>query len=205
MPENKVHFGLKNAYYAKITRTVSDGVVSITFGTPKALPGSVSLSLDPSDENTIFYADDTAYYTVPGIAKYEGDYETASVTRDFKKDIFGDIEDENGALVEVDGAETSDFAFLVEYSGDVGGQRQVFYNCSASRPAAGSATKEESTEVQTQTITITAKTSEKGYVTGQKAVYPVQTYLNVGDEGYDTFFSSVYEPDFTASNNDTEG
>ena len=205
MADNKVHFGIKNAYYSKITKAVVEGVQTITYGTPKALPGSVSLSLDYSGENTIFYADDTSYYTVAGAAKYEGDFEIADVTRDFKKDIFGDIEDENGALIEVDGAEYADFALLVEFSGNVGGQRLVFYNCSATRPAIGSATKEDTTEVQTQTMTITAKTSEKGYVSGQTTVYPVQAYLNVGDDGYSSFFSAVYEPDFTASDKNSEG
>ena len=48
MADNKVHFGIKNAYYSKITKAVVEGVQTITYGTPKALPGSVSLSLDYS-------------------------------------------------------------------------------------------------------------------------------------------------------------
>ena len=51
---NKVKFGLRNCYYAKATMGASG---DITFGTPVAMPGAVSLSLDPEGESENFYAD----------------------------------------------------------------------------------------------------------------------------------------------------
>ena len=42
MANNKVMFGLKNVYYASVTV----GTNSVTYGTPIAWPGAVSLSLD---------------------------------------------------------------------------------------------------------------------------------------------------------------
>lgn len=198
---NKVTFGLKNAYYAKITRTTDaeTGVITTTYGTPKPLLGAVSVSLEATGENTPYYADDSIFYTIAGAKGYEGDYESAGISRDFKIDILGDIEDSNGNLIEVDNPVTSDFAFMFETSGDIGGQRVIFYNCSAARPAIGSATKEESTEVQNTTISIKAKSSTKSYTTlDDKTIYPVQSYIEEGDTGYSTFFSSVYEPTFTA-------
>ena len=59
--KNKVKFGLKNCHYATTT-IAEDG--TITYGTLKSLPGSVSLALDAEGENDPFYADDSVYYMV---------------------------------------------------------------------------------------------------------------------------------------------
>lgn len=200
MADNKVTFGLCNCYYSKITRTTNaeTGVVTTTYATPVAWPGAVSISLEATGENTNFHADNTIYFTIRGAKGYEGDFESAAVPRSFKKDIYGDIEDSNGALIEIENPVESDFALMGEMDGDVGGQRIVFYNCSATRPSISSNTNEENPEVQTVSISITAKSSTKAYTdSNDNTFYPVQSYLNVGDTGYSTFFESVYEPTFT--------
>ena len=58
---NKVKFGLKNVHYAVVTETVTDGVISISYGTPKRIPGAVNLTLDAAGEPVEFYADDIVY------------------------------------------------------------------------------------------------------------------------------------------------
>ena len=42
---NKVKYNLKNVHAAKLTETVTDGVKSFSYGTPKAIPGAVSIGM----------------------------------------------------------------------------------------------------------------------------------------------------------------
>ena len=71
--KNKVKFNICNVHYALIT-VDDDG--DVTFGTPVAMPGAVSLSLEPNGEPSNFYADGYAYYTISNNMGYEGDLET---------------------------------------------------------------------------------------------------------------------------------
>lgn len=209
--DNKVHYGLTNVYYAPLTETADPvtGEITASYGTPIRWPGAVSIDLSANMSQDNFYADNGVYYVTSSDNNYEGDYESASVPRQFKKDIFGDIEDDNGALVEISGVPTRYFALLIEHSGDVGGQRQVFYKCSATRPNQGSATTEDGVEVQTQTVTITAIPMAQNVTIGEETgTHPIQAFLNKGDTGYSTFFDSVYLPvssNSEAKDSDSEG
>lgn len=190
---NKVKFGIKNCYYAVAT-IASNG--SATYGTPVALPGAVSLSLDAQGENTPFYADNIVYYTDVANSGYEGDLELALIPDAFKKDVLGFAEDANDVLYEDADAPVVQFALLFEFSGDKHNKRHVMYNCTASRPSVGSTTKTESTEPQTETITITATsvynaTLQKNIV--KASVTPTETTQ------YNGWLTAVYQPTGTAS------
>lgn len=187
--KNKVKFNICNVHYAPLTLSENG---TPTYGTPVPIPGTVSLSLDPNGEPSIFYADGYAYYTIPNNMGYEGDLEVAMVPDSFRTDILKESLDSNSVLVEDAKAETERFALLFEFDGDVKKIRHVLYNCSATRPGIESTTNEDEIEVQTETLTITAAPLESGYV-------KARTSDTTTDEAYENWYTAVYLPDSMAS------
>ena len=185
--KNKVKFNICNVHYALITLD-EDG--EVTFGTPVAMPGAVSLSLEPNGEPSNFYADGYAYYTISNNMGYEGDLELAMVPESFRTDVLKESLDDNSVLVESANVETANFALLFEFDGDVKKIRHVLYNCSAARPNIESATNEEEIEVQTETLAITAAPLANGYV-------KARTGDSTTDTVYTGWYTSVYMPTVT--------
>ena len=185
--KNKVKFNICNVHYALIT-VDEDG--DVTFGTPVAMPGAVSLSLEPNGEPSNFYADGYAYYTISNNMGYEGDLELAMVPESFRTDVLKESLDDNSVLVESANVETANFALLFEFDGDVKKIRHVLYNCSAARPNIESATNEEEIEVQTETLAITAAPLANGYV-------KARTGDSTTDTVYTGWYPSVYMPTVT--------
>ena len=184
MANNKVKFNLWNVYYAPLlTNTTS----KIEYGTPIAIPGAVSLSLDPTGENTPFYADGIEYCTISNNMGYSGDLEIALIPESFRVDILKESPDSNKVLIENKDINVGKFALLFRFDGDIRAINHVMYNCSVSRPKIGSKTNEESKEVQTETLTISAKPLVKGYVKAKTGDSTPQTV-------YDNWFKSVYLP-----------
>jgi len=181
---NKVKFNICNVHYAPVTVT-EEGEVS--FAVPVAIPGAVSLSLDPNGEPESFYADGVEYYIINNNMGYDGDLELAMIPESFRMDILKEEADENKVLVENAHNETGSFALLFEFDGDIKKIRHVLYNCSASRPKIESKTNEESRKVQTETLAVKARPLANGYVkakTGDKTTESV----------YSDWYQAVYMP-----------
>ena len=182
MANNKVKYNLKNAHYAML-QTSEEGVVS--FGTPVALPGAVSISLDANGEPENFYADGTAYYVINNNMGYDGDLELAMIPEDFRVSALNETLDDNKVLIEDANSELNRFALLFEFDGDVRKIRHVLYKCAASRPSIESQTNEDEIEVQTETLTLTATPLENGFV-------KAKTGDDTTDEVYQNWYNEVY-------------
>ena len=195
MAKNKVKFNLKNAHYAML-KLGEDGAV--TFDTPIALPGAVSISLDANGEPDNFYADGIAYYVINNNMGYDGDLELALIPESFRVDALNETLDEKKVLIENANTELNAFALLFEFDGDVRHIRHVLYNCSASRPGISGKTNEESREVQTETLTIKATPLASGIV---KAKTGDTTDKNT----YDNWYKAVYMPTFPETDTQDAG
>ena len=93
---NKVTFGLSNVHIAKLIENNGE----ISYDTPFALPGAVTLTMDKEGAMSIFRADNIDYYKKAINSGYSGSLEIADVIEKFLTDILGQYKDSNGALFE---------------------------------------------------------------------------------------------------------
>ena len=182
--ENKVQFNLKNVHYAVMTTTGP----SPAWSTPVAVPGAVTLSLDPQGEVTPFYADGITYYQSVGNNGYSGDLEMARFPDQMRIDVwkFNQVETDN-VLIESVNVEPAAFALLFQIDGDVDEEYYCLYNCSGTRPGVGSTTNTDTKEPQTQTSTISAVALEDGNVMAR-------TTASTPGGVKEAWFTKVYEP-----------
>lgn len=183
---SKVKFGLCDVHISKIT-VAADG--TFTYGTPFAIPGAVSLSLDASGDEANFAADNNArYFTSYANNGYTGSLEMALYTEKFRTDILGETLDRNGALVEDAEATISPFALGFRIDGDDTNTKFWYYNCMAQRPNVAANTTEETITPQTESMNLTVSQRPS-----DSKVRVSMTESDANTAAYEAFFDAVYE------------
>ena len=173
---NKVRYGLANTKYAIYNATEG------TYAAPKAAPGAVSLSLSrEGGDSSDFYA---------------GDLELAYITDEMRVDLLAEVVDEtSGIQYEVTDAEPPQFALITEMQGDSGPIGFVFYNCKASRPELSANTKNDSPDVDTDTLSL--RIAAQDFTIGGVKKGVVQGHIEKTAENaakYASFFQGVVIP-----------
>ena len=178
---NKVKFNIKNVHYAK-------KIAEDDYETPIAIPGAVSFSLEQQGELSPFWADGIKYYVSASNGGYEGDLEVALIPDSFRKDILGEVADNNGVLFENANSTTKEFALGFEIDGDIGPTKFWFYNCTATRPSVEATTTEDTKEPNVDKLTISCASTTDGTVRAKTTGDTEDTILK-------NWYKSVYQKD----------
>lgn len=152
---NKIKFGLQDVAYAMVTETQDPqtGAWTSTYGSWKAIPGAVNLSLDPEGEENNFYADNIVYVVLASNQGYTGNFEVALLTEEAEKDLLRRTADTNDVIVEnAANAIPPYFALRFRIEGDVNNRKYVLYRCALTRPSISGSTKEQSITPATDTV-----------------------------------------------------
>lgn len=190
----KVKFNIRNFHYALENTTQTTSV----YGTPVAIPGLRSISLDPNGETTKWFADGVKYFVTDNNLGYEGEIELAMLTDAFLKDVLQNALDSNNNLVEEVINEAKKFAFGFTVDSNDGPINYWFYNATASRPSIEGETKEEGIDPQTDTISLSTSPIEVG---GKNVVRVRSTDSST----VSNWFSAVVMPSYTSGGSGGSG
>lgn len=179
----KVKFGLSNVHIAARSES-EQGVVS--YATPVALKGAVSLTLTRASEKAVFRADNIDYFVKHISGSREGTMEIAEIPDWFKTAYLGYKADIDNYLVETN-ADGGAFALLFQVETDTSSKKYCIYNCGAAQADEEHKTTEQNDlGVQTSSLSL----SMEGETVGDYVCYAKE----VAD------FTSVALPQFPASN-----
>ncbi len=189
---NKIKYGLSMLYYAPITAETEEGI--ITYGTPVALPGAISISLSAQGERRYLSADNSVYFECWSNGGYEGDIAIALIPDHFRVACLNektDAADGSNVTYETSELITQRFALLGQFEGDAANIRFCLYNCTASRPQIASQSLDGESGLDpsqaTETISLSAK--------GRRADKIVRAKItDDGSETFSNWFNSVYVP-----------
>ena len=175
---NKVQFGICNVHYA--VRDENGG-----WGAPVAMPGAESLTLSNSGSDQTIYADNIAYWKSSAATGKSGDLQMAKFPKEFLTAVLGQKAETGGGISEGPNDVAKEFALLWEISGDKGGRRVCWFNCTATAPTRTDATNTDTVTEGNETSTITATPVN---VNGEMKT---QYSCEYDDDNYATFFDAV--------------
>lgn len=184
MAANKIKYGIRNVYWAP--RSIASTNGAVTYGSPVAIPGAVSITLSPEGESNSFYADDVEYYRTDANNGYTGDLEIAVMPDAFRVYALGETKDSNSVLIEDADAQGGEFALGFEIQGSDHNTLFWFYNCVISRPDTNANTKESSITPDTDSLPISCRPNEK-YIVRAKTADDTSTATKTA------WFNAVYQ------------
>lgn len=185
--QNKVRFGLSDVYAG--TYTDNNGTVSL--GSPKKVPGAVSLNLDPDTAESVFYADNTKYFVRQKNNGYTGELEMAKFPDEFKTAFMNYVSLAGGGTGESKKLSNKTVYLMFEVQGDKQARRTIIYNVELGSITEEHSTTEDELEVQTETLSITA--------IGDNTTGLVKCSYESGDSAYANLFTNPPVPALPAS------
>lgn len=196
--EGTVMFGLSNVYIASVTETrdPDTGVISTTYGTPKAWPGAVHMTLNTKASSEDSYADNGVWYVSMTNPGYDGTYESMHVPDWAATDLLGRYADDNGAIIESAEDRPTYFALMFETDTDTVPTRYVYYKCMLTNPSGDWETKTDSTTPKTATANLRVMPRADVDTVDGLNKHAIGAVVSATTDGkaYDGFYSAVYEP-----------
>lgn len=196
--EGSVMFGLSNVYIASVTeaRDALTGEITTTYGTPKAWPGAVHMTLNTKATSEDSYADNGVWYTTMTNPGYDGTYESMHVPDWAATDLLGRYADDNGAIIENSEDRPQYFALMFETQTDTVPTRYVYYKCMLTNPSGDWETTTDSTTPKTATATLRVMPRGDVDEVNGKNLHAIGACISATTDGtaYDGFYSAVYTP-----------
>lgn len=196
--EGSVMFGLSNVYIASVTesRDALTGEITTIYGTPKAWPGAVHMTLNTKATSEDSYADNGVWYTTMTNPGYDGTYESMHVPDWAATDLLGRYADTNGAIIENSEDRPQYFALMFETQTDTVPTRYVYYKCMLTNPSGDWETTTDSTTPKTATATLRVMPRGDVDEVGGKNLHAIGACVSATTDGtaYDGFYSAVYTP-----------
>jgi len=186
--QNKVRYGLSNFHYG--TYTEGEGG-AVTLGSCIAIPGAVSINMDPDTAEAIFWADNIKYNVSNRNNGYTGDLVMAKYPDAFKTACLNYIAVAGGGIAESKLMETKPIYIAFEVEGNVKKTRYIVYNVKPGHITENHQTTEEDIEVSTESLDL--------QMIGDNKTGIVKTKYEEGDTGYDTVFTNPPAPALPAS------
>lgn len=183
--ENTVVFGLEKIHVGEYD-VASDGTV--TLGAPYHIPGAVDMTQDPESEQTVFNADNRAYYMATDDNGYSGELEMAVFPDEFKVRFLNYSIMPGGGVGKFKDKPSKKLYMAWEFKGDKERRRGIMYNIEPGMISREFKTTEQSKEP------VTAKLPYR--CLGDVATGLTKACYKPGDAEYGTLFSNPPLPVF---------